>query len=262
MRQEAIDDSAHAAAPKKRTVKIRTASLAILQFSICAALSLAYLVAPRPTVHHVIWFVALPAFLVGSAVIGHRIFRVYQAERLGGKAHVAYSWIPWTPWLLVLSSAMAIPLARLNAAYSIAMWGAIFVIVTFAIARRSALWRLQNMRLEYVPPRVALFRAAFSGIVTVRSGTPLGALSILSGMVGAALIITQIFVFFASWLIIEVAGPVLDLIICGPFRWFTWVVSCASSPIRRYSLAIVWTAIGAMPGLAITIAAAWLIHRF
>ena len=118
------------------------------------------------------------------------------------------------------------------------------------------------MRLEYVPPRVSLFHAAFSGMVTVRSGTPLGALSVLSGMVGVALIITQIFVFLAAWLIVEVVVPVLDLVICWPFRWFSGVVSCSNGPMRRYGLAIVWTAIGAMPGLVIAISAARLVHLF
>ena len=257
MRQEAIDDNGESVELRRRTVRIRTATLAILQFSICVALSLAFLTDPRPTNHHVIWFLALPAFLLGGAVIGYRLFRIYRAETTVREVHLTSGWIPWTPWLFVLS-AVAIPQVGLNAGNAIA--GAVFVVITLALTWRSARWALQDIRLEYVAPRVTLFRAAFTGMATVRSHTPLGALSILSGMIGAVLIIMQIFIFFALWLIVEVAGPILDLVICGPFRWFAGVVSRTTSPMRRYSLAIVWAAIGAIPGLAVAIAVTWLIH--
>lgn len=80
------------------------------------------------------------------------------------------------------------------------------------------------------------------------------------GVIGVALILTQMLVFFASWLVVEVVGPGLDLLICGPFKWFAGVVSRANSPVTRYVLAIVWAAIGMMPGLAIAMATLWFIH--
>jgi hypothetical protein len=238
---------------------LRIVSLAILQLSTCVVLALLYLIDPRQPFRWVLWFLALPAFLVGSVVVSYRLFR--RTEKVTADTPVSNNWIGWIPWLFVMVSAMAVALARLSVVYAVAWCGSAFVAVAFAIARQSAVWKRQEIGPKYLPPRWALFHTAFSGMATVRSGTPLGAVSFLSGLVGAALIVTQILVFIASWLTVEVVGPILNQVVSGPFLWFGRLLSPTRRPVLRLGIAVLWTAIGAAPGLALAFVTARILQR-
>ncbi len=131
------------------------------------------------------------------------------------------------------------------------------MIVTLLLARRMSKGTLYATGVEYVPPRVELYRVAFRSVDSLRSRPGVGVWSGISGLVGAVLILTQIVVFFACWLAAEVVGPIVVLAISGPFRWLAPLASSKRGGVGRLGFAVLWTAAAAAPSVALAAVAAW-----
>jgi hypothetical protein len=160
---------------------------------------------------------------------------------------------------------LAVPLLAVlfrNAAIGYRMLVMVAWIASFAVVLSFARYAVLSVESElttYVAPRTGLFRIVTTAIQGAEASPVVSGLASLGGLLAAVLLIAQVLVFTASWMLVEVVLPLVWAFLVGPFLWFARRSRWERTGLWRYLHLFLWAVVAGLPGAGMAAAGCMLV---